>query len=862
MDNNTIDKQFSKVIESLGYSKDDLKKYLKIFDLPRKIKTIASTYSLSQRKEQISVCLDELKSRNSLLYLLFLKNTIETMIQLNEEAQNEVWSDFMNQQGIDVILFGYNSNNFDFLNNLLEFTIFIHNKRKYTTKANEFLFRILHKFDQLDKTLIFKFVNLEINKKYLLLPDNLNTKQEDLILENYNSPHCYCNTFLKKLTDMLFQQEKIGAEIVFLLSGEFELSKLLTSSQLTNLQHKFIDKEIYINLVNKFNTENKLLSRESVKEIIIFKNEQAGNYSIRDTNCIQQSESPNDQMKSQNSNLSKDTKHEYSDLKNQLSNLTSNISDRVDCKPQKCLEKQSVDSGTVDPRVSFIDPNPEELKKLKNTVEDLNTELKKIKAENQELKNKIRDFEASTKEYNNVKTQENTVSSEVFNNQKQAVPKGVGLFGRIKSQPMGMGQSQTTNSMEINKSSNVILNVIQETDLSLTQEKSQSTEQSQSSSVKPTGVAPKGLGLFGKTKPSTVSSNSSSASVSDQQQNDKPKPKFGFGLRQKSFQPTLVSDKSYTGIKWKKANKMQNHIFSKVNYENAEKLFNLSEFEQFETKAKVNEERNHSSQKTQTTTSASVIDQKKSYALNIALGRVKLSNSELIESISKCKFDNENLIKQLIMYYPTHEEHAQICDSNLEMGRAELMFKEIKDLDSFLNSLLSLRFKYYFENKDYLGIINSTTKSLKRISESTELVNLFANLLVIGNVLNSNSFNGNAEGFTLDSLSMFMNQDILEIVRKKTNIEKLLMEILGESSPSKIQLIAGIVSIETLIAEFNEAKSLFGSFVDKTTSEKYKRALNDFDELNQMYKMLQSYFGESDDSFISKLESFLKILKN
>ena len=121
---------------------------------------------------------------------------------------------------------------------------------------------------------------------------------------------------------------------------------------------------------------------------------------------------------------------------------------------------------------------------------------------------------------------------------------------------------------------------------------------------------------------------------------------------------------------------------------------------------------------------------------------------------------------------------------------------------------------------------------------------------------------GNAEGFTLDSLSMFTSKEITEIVRKNTNLEKLLMELTGESSPARIQLLTACSSIESVISDFNEAKSLFGNFVDKTIADKYKKALSEFEKLNQQYKALQTYFGESDDSFIQKLESFLRILKN
>ena len=841
MDNNTIDKQFTKVIESLGYSKDELKKYLKIFDLPRKIKTIASTYSLIQRKEQVSSCLDELKSRNSLLYLLFLRNTLETMVQLSEESQEEIWNEFLSLQGIDVMLFGYNSNNSDFLNNLLELTIFIHNKRKYTRKANEFLFRILQKFDLLDKALVFSFINIDINKAYLLLPDSSTKKEIDIILESYMFPRCYCNTFLKKVTDLIFSQSKIGAEIAFLLSEEFELSKLLTAKQLTALQGKFIDKEIFMNLVNKFNKENNKNSSETVREVILIKNNFSGSEKSEDF--------PNENKAKA---IDSATEHSSCSFSREI-NSTVGHSDKMNGNSdtsliKKCPEFKSEESQASNSKVTFIDTNLKDVKKLESTVDELTNEIQSLKLENSTLKSKITVLEVEQANSRSSalgsvtnKTQTEVESSD--NKPLKALPKGMGLFGRAKSQP---------NDDSIANSQQECTTTVAPKGMGLFgRAKTSEPTSNESSQQATTTVAPKGMGLFGRAKTSESTSN---------EPTDKPKPKFGFGNRAKSFQPSLVSDKSYSGIKWKKASKTQNQIFNKINYENIEKLFNLSEFDQFESKARKKDESLQPAQRTNAVTS--VIDPKKSYALNIALGRVKLSNTELISNILKGTFENENLIKQLIIYYPTAEEHDQICKSNSDLGRAELMFKEIKDLDEFLNSLLSLRFKFYFNNKNYTEIIISTTESLKRIGKSTELVNLFAKLLVIGNILNSNSFNGNAEGFSLDSLSMFTSKEILEIVKKKTDIKQLLFELFGEQSPTKLQFLTLTTSIETVIAEFNEAKSLFGEFVDQETSEKYKRALSKFEELNKTYKELQSYFGETDDSFIPKLEAFLRILRD
>lgn len=861
MDNNTINIQFSKVIESLGYSKEEVKKYTKTFDLPKKIKAIASTYSLMQRKEQILGCLEELKSRNSLLYLLFLKNTLETMAQLNESSKQEIWSVFFTFQGMQVLSYGFNSNSVDFLNNLLEFTIFVIGEAtnsKTDLKICDILHKIAQKMDLFDKSLLFSLINLNFNKRYLLVStgepiktsenyrgdnskviekhreDNSKTiencKGEPIrISENYRKDDsktiencmafkkCYCNTFLKKVTDLIFLQDKIGQEINFLASGEncFEFEKLFTLEELEALKEKFVDQEVYLLLLQT------LKSEEGIK-----------------TGCDNSSRG----------------------IEQGSRGIKESTRDVVDVKAtQRCAVIQSSpDNEDFASPVTFVDHKSDDIIKLKNTVMELTIELQNVRMENLSLKsNATRILERESG--NTQEVEKPAVKGfSIFNKNKAnsepdqpatVIKKGFGIFNKNKvvPEPEQVEQPAPTAGKGFS-----IFN------------KNKANAEPQPTQLAPTGS--KGFGIFNKNKANPAQPDQVSTPLLNKLPTDSstsaapPKPKFGFGAK-KTFKPTLISEKTYSGIKWKKASKSQNQIFSKINYESAEKLFNLAEFDKFESKIN-KKESSTVTQKVSTVTS--VIDHKKSYALNIALGRVKLNNSDLIKSILTGRFENENLVKQLIIYFITHEEHEEIlkCNSvnNLQLGRAELMFKEISDLNSFLNALLSLRFKFYFNNRNYSEITNLMKISLNRILKSSELLSLFGTLLVIGNVLNCNTFNGNAEGFTLDSLNVFSSKEILELIRSKINLEKLLKELFGSAKPARIEIISCEISIETLIAELGEAKSLFGEFVDEETVEKFKKVIFDYEEITKIYKELQGYFGENDDGFISKIESFLKLL--
>lgn len=150
------------------------------------------------------------------------------------------------------------------------------------------------------------------------------------------------------------------------------------------------------------------------------------------------------------------------------------------------------------------------------------------------------------------------------------------------------------------------------------------------------------------------------------------------------------------------------------------------------------------------------------------------------------------------------------------------------------------------------------TSFFKRMIESMELMNLFGTLLVVGNVLNSNTFNGKAEGFSLDSLESFNDKEIISLIKSKVNISRIMLELTGKENMTN--LFNCEISIETLISEMNEIKSLFGSFVNESTANQYKIVCNEFNELIDLYKEAKLYFGENDDKFISKIEDFLRKL--
>ncbi|ELA41526.1 uncharacterized protein VICG_01390 [Vittaforma corneae ATCC 50505] len=813
MENDTINTQFTKVIQSLGYSEAESINYVKTFDIPKKVQTIASAYSFSERKAKISECLEELKCRNSLLNLLFLRFTMESMIQLNDISCEELWKCFMKNHGVSVLECSLNSNSTEFLNNLVEFIVFI---QKEKALCSHFLFKILKKYTLISKHLIFTFINSNIDRSALLTSvhyTSIKDQENDL---SVHSPSCYCSTFLMRVVGDILELSIIKNELNFLLNGSFHIDKILSTEVLQKNKSKFVNNGIYDALFvqaasNSFKVGLYVPDNDRSESI---NNKKAAVPAKSDgvVNFISSSHKDKDPRCTPVTSGNAET----------ANNIVTLVDEKLLLKP---INQKSTDNLDIKSQLGSYNISDE---KTSDIVNILKKEIESLKLENLSLKHKMISLEKSSSKPKEVRKIRMGLVSCVDQSESVQLPnrtsngevdiktpgstlkntgglKTIGIFGKLKSRPSD--NAKTQNAFPIISK--------------------------------------------GEQKPVTASSSvvNSSAEI---------KPKIGvrFGVKSKPISTLLTTDKSYMGLKWKKSTKAQCLIFSKINYERFEKVFQTSEFDEFEYKQEKKEKIVQEIQKP----TEYLIDPKKSYALNIALGRVKLSNSELIRQILQGEYENENVVRQLILYFPTQEEYELICSSIKEMGRAELLFKELPNLSRFRSSLLSLRFNFALKTRKYPEIIKNMSISFMRIVESTELLNLFGILLVIGNVLNSNSFNGNAESFSLDSLQAFDNKEILKLIKKKVNVPKLILELTGMESMDQISIINSEISIESLIHEIDEIKSLYGEFVSKSRMEEYAKMCNGFDELINIYKQVQGYFGETDDRFIKKLEDFLKKL--
>ncbi|KAM0688697.1 hypothetical protein COBT_000051 [Conglomerata obtusa] len=234
--------------------------------------------------------------------------------------------------------------------------------------------------------------------------------------------------------------------------------------------------------------------------------------------------------------------------------------------------------------------------------------------------------------------------------------------------------------------------------------------------------------------------------------------------------------RNYLPLRWEKMSKENNiwdEIYKNYNCFELSRLIPIDELIPFEKK----EVKLSSIKKINLKT---IFPHKKGNAIGIALGRVKMTDKEFKEKIFKLqdKYFVENTIRQLINNYPSEEEMLLLNEikKDEKVGRAEEFFMEFKDCyNEFFEILKIIYFKITFT---YMRI--SIRENIKKLSvvyntglESHAIKEFFTITLFLGNVFNGDSFNGNAEGYTLESIQKFIEytgnnkERLIEYIKEK-----------------------------------------------------------------------------------------------
>ncbi|CAG8488845.1 26939_t:CDS:10 [Racocetra persica] len=132
----------------------------------------------------------------------------------------------------------------------------------------------------------------------------------------------------------------------------------------------------------------------------------------------------------------------------------------------------------------------------------------------------------------------------------------------------------------------------------------------------------------------------------------------------------------------------------------------------------------------------SVLDQKRAYNINVALGRYKdISFEEIHKRLVEFdeNFCNENLLNQLMLYIPTAEERGKLSvykeDMPANLARADRFFVEVMKIHryeqrlKFMYSYVTFDEKFRDLERDIKSVLNASI-ALKESAQFKELLNL------------------------------------------------------------------------------------------------------------------------------------------
>ncbi|ORD95637.1 FH11 [Hepatospora eriocheir] len=239
-----------------------------------------------------------------------------------------------------------------------------------------------------------------------------------------------------------------------------------------------------------------------------------------------------------------------------------------------------------------------------------------------------------------------------------------------------------------------------------------------------------------------------------------------------------------------------------------------------------------------------VLDPRKSFGLNVALGRVKLKPEELLEEISERKLKDENLVRQLLFYSPSIEEHLIIKSIKDEkINKAEKFYQTVENLPKLIEDLTAINFNNLYSKRNYKKLFSNYIELFEYMIDSKDLVDLVGILLIVGNQLNNFQLN-RAEAFELNSLESFMIDDIKELLIKKFDFSKL-----------KIQSL--ILPTTGLLLEFKDIKNIYlKGVIDDLEYELIEEL---FDKLVNLQTKLKRFFNIDDDfKFINQIVKFIE----
>lgn len=296
--------------------------------------------------------------------------------------------------------------------------------------------------------------------------------------------------------------------------------------------------------------------------------------------------------------------------------------------------------------------------------------------------------------------------------------------------------------------------------------------------------------------------------------------------------------RSYMPVRWVKVS-AERSVWRSISAAGVEALFSADDLLPFEKLRQSAREK-----QTSTVHMYSVLDAKKNNAMNIALSRVKHTDAELKHMILCLEVQDENLVRQLLHNFPTDEELEALEKRERGFGRAEEFFKECMGAtDQLRDALNAMHFISVLGSQSVSGSICVLERFYRSVMESKALVELLRILLFLGNVLNSNTALGNADGFSLSDMGTFARvrgrnrESVLDLALSRFSMRSKLREDL------ELLSAAAQIGLDGVDQDMCEIRSCY-SRVRGVANARVAVAMDEYTRLAEKYESFKRLHGE------------------
>ncbi|ELQ74985.1 putative Actin-binding FH2 protein, partial [Trachipleistophora hominis] len=246
-------------------------------------------------------------------------------------------------------------------------------------------------------------------------------------------------------------------------------------------------------------------------------------------------------------------------------------------------------------------------------------------------------------------------------------------------------------------------------------------------------------------------------------------------------------------------------------------------------------------------TTKGIFPTKKSYALSIALGRVKDADETFIKKIMNLEMVDENVVKQILTYFPTENEIVQIKECE-DLGRAEMFYKVvIADIDIFYECLNCILLNYILDRSEIINMIDILQNVVSYILVDEFLAEFVNISLFVVNIMSKCVI----EGFFIDNLNEFIrdeNKKLFHLILSKMETTYKRNEYLSQAKAINYDLLC--VEYEEILALYSKIKGNKYELIENKNvmfMENIDHIKDRFDTLKESYAKLNSYLGKNVD---------------